>query len=78
VKNGAGIQYALHVTEYLLHLPEFLVLEGHLLGRKIGVCPENPLPINRFAASIFCPLRNTVPRSILGYLRKPLLPISDF
>ena len=40
-----SIQNRLHVTEYLLHLPEFLVLEGHLLRRQRGVRFENPLPV---------------------------------
>ena len=50
MKNGPSIQNRLHVTEYLLHLPEFLVLEGHLLRRQRRIRFENPLPV---VASLF-------------------------
>jgi hypothetical protein len=45
MKDGPGIQNRLHVSEDLLHLPEFLLLEGRLFHRKLGVHLENPLPV---------------------------------
>ena len=45
MKDGAGVQSRLHVPEDLLNLPEFLVLEGHLLGRQRRVRLEDPLPV---------------------------------
>ncbi len=41
--DGPGLQNRLHVPEDLLHLPEFLVLEGRLFGAELSVGPEDPL-----------------------------------
>ena len=45
IHNRAGIQNRLHVPEDLLHLPEFLVLEGHLLGTEIRIGQEHPFAV---------------------------------
>ena len=45
VENRPRIEDGLHIPEDLLDLPELLVLEGHLLGGKIGVGLEHPLSV---------------------------------
>ena len=45
MENRPRIQNGFHITENMLHIPEFFVLEGYLFRRKRGIGLENPLPV---------------------------------
>ncbi len=32
VIDGSGLQHGFHIPEDMFHLPQFLILEGHLFG----------------------------------------------
>jgi len=43
VGDRPGIEHRFQVAKHLFHLPEFLVLEGYLLGRQIHIGPHHLL-----------------------------------
>jgi len=55
VENRPGVEHRLHVAEDLFHLPEFLVLAGHPLGREGHIGAQHPFAIKSgFRRDLVC------------------------